>query len=412
MGTEQETNQDTKQEVLQEAWAEEAVFSGWAWPRFLRRMTVLGGALLILAGGAGIWSSVRRQQETQETVLADYEVHTEGSARVHLLPNSLYEAEWLEAGQVCAANLTDYVELAFSAKVEISGKTQENEAGAQSETESADKQLQVTGQGQVSAVLTGYQMSGDSQKTVYQQTEVLEKQETSNEAVQTGQPAAGVLDVTMQIRPSDYLERAEAADRILGGSVSRSLSLEFEGSFTVSAGEKTVDEPFSCRVEIPLAAQGSFYEISLPQPDIKSGQIAETETRILPIRWKKTAAGAAGILAGICLIWLVLWLTREPDEQELWERRIRGLIRKYGSQLFETEKLPETEEKSVIRLSSLDSLIQISEDLRCPVLYVPDEDGLPKQGHFLVTGDAVCYETVLEPPDTPLVEEEGPEGRT
>lgn len=75
---------------------------------------------------------------------------------------------------------------------------------------------------------------------------------------------------------------------------------------------------------------------------------------------------------------------------------MHGLLKKYGSQLFEVESLPETEGKSVIRLSRLDSLVQISEDLRCPVLYVADADGVPKQGHFLVSGDTVCYEYVLE----------------
>ena len=406
-----QTEPETEQEHSQESW-EEAVFSGLPWPRWLRRGAAFAGVLLILAGGAGIWSGVRRQQETREAVLVDYEVRTEGTARVHLIPNSLYETEWLEAGQVCAANLTDYVELTFSAAGEISGGMTENgmeagidqktKPGGQSETaDGADWQPQITGQGSVRAVLTGYQMSGDSKKTVYEQTEVLEKQADTQ-----------TMEFTLQIRPSDYLERAESADRILGGSVSRSLSLIFEGRFTVSVGGQTVDEPFSCQVEIPLAAQGSFYEITLPQPDGKTGQITETETRTLPVRGQRIAAGTAGIFAGALLIWFVLWMTREPDARELWERHMRGLLKKYGSQLFEVESLPETEGKSVIRLSSLDSLIQISEDLRCPVLYVPDEDGLPKQGHFLVSGDSVCYAFVLGLPHAPLVEDEGPEGGT
>ena len=420
----------------------EAVFFGLSWPRWLRRGAAFAGAVLILAGGIEIWSGVRRQQKTQETVIADYEVRTEGTERVHLIPNGLYETEWLEAGQVCSVNLTDYVELTFSARAEISGdmtentveqksgSRQENESGGQCETSSGvDQQIQITGQGSVRAVMTGYQMSGDSKKTVYEQIEVLREeknaevslpaeQKTIDESVRSGQQAAagaaqpgtGMLEMTLQIRPSDYLERAEAADRILGGSVSRSLFLVFEGSFAVSAGGKSVNEPFSCQMEIPLAAQGSFYEISPPQPDVKAGQITQTETRPLPVRGKRIAVGAAGIFAGAALIWFVLWMTREPDALELWERRMHGLLKKYGSQLFEVESLPETEGKSVIRLSRLDSLVQISEDLRCPVLYVADADGLPKQGHFLVSGDTVCYECVLEMPNAPLAEDEGPEG--
>ena len=164
----------------------EAVFFGLSWPCCLRRGAAFAGAILILAGGIGIWSGVRRQQKTRETVIADYEVRTEGTARVHLIPNSLYETEWLEAGQVCSVNLTDYVELTFSARAEISGdmtentveqkngSRQENESGGQCETSSGvDQQIQITGQGSVRAVMTGYQMSGDSKRTVYEQIEVL-----------------------------------------------------------------------------------------------------------------------------------------------------------------------------------------------------------------------------------------------
>lgn len=52
----------------------EAVFFGLSWPCWLRRGAAFAGAILILAGGIGIWSGVRRQQKTRETVIADYEV--------------------------------------------------------------------------------------------------------------------------------------------------------------------------------------------------------------------------------------------------------------------------------------------------------------------------------------------------
>lgn len=70
------------------------------------------------------------------------------------------------------------------------------------------------------------------------------------------------------------------------------------------------------------------------------------------------------------LIWFVLWITWEPDEREAWERRMRILLKKYGSQLFEVEEMPDTTGKSVIRLQSIESLLQISEDKNASVLYV------------------------------------------
>ena len=105
-----------------------------------------------------------------------------------------------------------------------------------------DQQIQITGQGSVRAVMTGYQMSGDSKRTVYEQIEVLREEKNAevslpaeqkimDESVRSGQQAAavagqpgtGMLEMTLQIRPSDYLERAEAADRILGGQCVQSF---------------------------------------------------------------------------------------------------------------------------------------------------------------------------------------------
>ena len=126
-------------------------------------------------------------------------------------------------------------------------------------------------------MMTGYQMSGDSKRTVYEQIEVLREEKNAevslpaeqkimDESVRSGQQAAavagqpgtGMLEMTLQIRPSDYLERAEAADRILGGSVSKALFLVFEGSFAVSAGGKTVDEPSPVRWRFHWQPRGAF----------------------------------------------------------------------------------------------------------------------------------------------------------
>ena len=108
--------------------------------------------------------------------------------------------------------------------------------------------------------------------------------------------------------------------------------------------------------------------LDLPETDVQSGQITENQTSVLPVRWKNVIAGIVGILFGLFLIWFVLWITWEPDEREAWERRI--LLKKYGSQLFEVEEMPDTTGKSVIRLQSIESLLQISEDKNASVLYV------------------------------------------
>ncbi len=377
----------------------EQEYEGFAWPVFWRRFGVCAGIFLVVFGIGLIRSGVRRQEEVQEKVLCSYELRTESSSRVHLLPNGLYGEPWLEAGNICASSLTDYVELVFSAGLKADNSRENAE----------ETSVTLQGSGTATAVLRGYQASGDGKKDVYVQKTVLREQdaEVSDSA---GGASAQSVDITLRIRPEDYLARAEEADRILGGSVSRELTILFEGSFQVEAAGKTEDEPFSCEVSIPLAAPGSFYEITPSEPDTKTGEITEKTTVTKPVRAGRIAAGAAGILAGFILVWFVLWMTREPDEQQQWVRSMRALLRKYGSRLLCVEKLPDTDGKEVIRLCDIEGLIQAAEELRSPVLYAAEESGLPRDGRFLVSGEPCCYEVLLQAEAAaPLVEDEGDE---
>ena len=104
-------------------------------------------------------------------------------------------------------------------------------------------------------------------------------------------------------------------------------------------------------------------------------------------------------------------MTREPDEQQQWERSMRALLRKYGSRLLCVKKLPDTDGKEIIRLCDIEGLIQAAEELRSPVLYAADESGLPQDGRFLVSGEPCCYEILLQAESALLVEDEGNESR-
>ena len=386
----------------------EQEYEGFACPLFWRRFAVCVGMFLVISGIGVIWSGVRRQEEVQEKVLCSYELQTESSGRVHLLPNGLYGEPWLEAGNICASSLTDYVELVFSAWMKVKESRGGEEAQDDQSGQTGETSVILQGTGTVTAVLRGYQASGDGKKDVYVEKTVLREQaaETDDSA---GNVSAQSVDITLRIRPEDYLARAEEADHILGGSVSRELTIVFEGNFQVGAAGKTEDEPFSCEVSIPLAAPGSFYEITPSEPDTKTGEITENTTVTKPVRAGRIAAGAAGILAGFILVWFVLWMTREPDEQQQWVRSMRALLRKYGSRLLCVEKLPDTDGKEVIRLCDIEGLIQAAEELRSPVLYAAEESGLPRDGRFLVSGEPCCYEVLLQAESAPLVEDDGDE---
>lgn len=80
--------------------------------------------------------------------------------------------------------------------------------------------------------------------------------------------------------------------------------------------------------------------LDLPETDVQSGQITENQTSVLPVRWKNVIAGIVGILFGLFLIWFVLWITRESDENGLPGE---GRFLVFGPELcYEARFAPET----------------------------------------------------------------------
>ena len=350
-------------------------------------MGAIVGALLVLTSAAGLVFTLTPKTETVSNVLYSYQVKADASYRVHLLPNTLYESEWMDQGAVYAEALTDYIEFHLSASFigsEPSG---------------------TKGTYQVAVIVEGYQGAAENRQSVYRTEFPLSNGDFPASA--TGKMA---MEEVLNIQLEPYRTYAQQAQETLQSSVSNQCTLSLTGTFQADTpyGGKTQD--FACLIPLPLGSGTSLYQIALPGPLIRGGEITDKQEVTLPIPvLQAVMAGTAGV-AGLSLLVFLLFFTRRPGQEEALRMQAKEIMRKYGSRMSRVKELPDLEGASCVHLADMDSLITLAEELRLPLLYCQDEAQLPRDGLFYSFNSETVYLFELRIGSTPLVTDEQAEG--
>lgn len=330
---------------------------------------ILGGAgLLVLCAAGLIYALLPRYGQTERT-LYSYEVTADASYRVHMLENSLYPTEWLEEGGVYSSALADAIEFTFRVNAHGSAPAE------------------ISGDYRITAVLEGYQSSGEEKKTVYK-TEAPLAEGTLEAKSDSGAGA----EKTLRLPLEKYRQQSDAADFALGFSVSRAFSLELSGTARITTAHGERQEDFSYAVALPLPKNPTLFELQKPEPVQRSGEITKTEeTRLPPSVELLTACGAAGT-AGIALILFARLFTRRLTPQEEERAAREKLKRKYGGRMVRLARPPEYGGRACVPVSDMDGLLAMAEEMRLPACYCADMRGLPQDGLCFVVTPECVYE--------------------
>lgn len=347
--------------------------------RTKRSILLIVGILLAAAGAVGTFIFSAPQEEEQKEVLTGYTITAESNYRVHLLPNRLFSSEWIEEGQIYSALLTDYVEIGLKSALAMTNDSA------------------VSGDYKVTAVLEGFQERQEVRKIIYERRYPIAAGEINENSVRQA-----VFEEIVRVRPIDHRNYAENAESILGGSTSRELYVLFEGKFVIGEEEKS----FSQKISIPVSSE-NYYDITKPETFVDQGEISKTSMIMTtpPLQKYIVFIVMAGI--GLLLLIFITFFVRAMDAQELWVAEMTKIIKRYGSRMICVEKLPAEDGRVILRLKEMSSMIALAEELREPVLYCVDENGLPQEGKFYILGKEYMYLLQFPKPSTTLVVEEG-----
>lgn len=347
------------------------------------RWGILAAGILLTAAGGILLMQNKKTEQQEERTLYSCQVTADASYRVHLLPNELFAEEWLPEGRAYSEKLTDTIEVSLKAGLVGS------------------KEVLIHGNYQIGAVIEGYQSGADARKIIY------EKQFPLKEGTlpQTASHQAS-MEETVSLDLKEFRSYVDQAELVLGGSTSRELTLRFEGMFVVETGEKTEEKHFSYRMPIALGMGNSFFSIDKPKAAVEEGKITETLSVETGPSAEKLFLAFGMMFAGIAAIVFVSIGTRLPEEDEDWCMKMSNMIRKYGSRMVRLQTLPELAGRESVCLESIESMILMAEEIRQPVFYSLDENGLPAEGIFYVPDRDRIYLLQYPRPSTTFVVDE------
>ncbi len=356
-------------------------------PRQRRKAWAVAGGMILLLAAVGLVLCLLPAKDSVENTLYSYQVTTDSAYRVHLIPNELYGSEWLEEEKVYPEALSDSIE--FHLKAFLQG----------------DGPAVVAGSYQVTAILEGYQSSTEGSQSVYEKQFLLKDGKISG--TDDGQAA---VDETFQIQLSQYRQLAEQADQILQTKVARAFTLSFTGTFTMDTSFGQKQQDFTYQITLPIGSGTALYEITKPDPVSKEGKITETRQVDRPVNTGRILLLSLAGTAGLFLLLFPFFFTRLPNEEETWRAEMKRIIRKYGARMTRLEQLPDLGRKECVHVADIDSMVSMAEEIRRPLFYCPDEEQLPRDGVFCISGPEQLYLLEIKRPSTTLVVDANAEG--
>lgn len=333
-----------------------------------RSLFLAAGVILLGTSLAGIKNLCDPGSNTTEQTRYSYEVTADSSYRVFLKENPLFQEQWLEEGKVYAQSLTDSIEVTMKAALQGSGPAR------------------ITGAYEVFGMIEGYQTSGESKKRVYDKQFPL----LQGEGIQKDSNQA-FMEAVCSIDPETWLEYTRMAEQALGTSTAKDFYINFSGWFAIETEYGNDKKEFSYQISIPLGNGAGLYEIQKPDKAVLEGSLKETTVEKNSLNPGFIVLSALTGTGGIMLLIICIFLVRLPSLEEIRRGRLKAILRKYGSRMVELKVVFKENMDNCTELKDLESLMVMAEEVRRPVFYCLDQEGLPERGLFWAVEEETVY---------------------
>jgi len=329
----------------------------------LKKFLYIFGFILLIVGIVITAIKVMPHEEEKDISLYSYNITSDSHYKVYLLNNSVFDKEYLDEGLLYPDILTNFINIDFKSEAILT------------------KQVMLSGEYSISAVIEGYQSGGEEKKKIYEKIYPID-----TKTIQAEQTDHMTMTGSVKIKPSEYRQYAEQIEYILGGATAKDFYILFKGKFNLDSEEKE----FSYKISVPIGNE-KFYEIKKDEPAVDKGDITEKSTEKVHQEIKSYIIYPLIALLGLILLIFVKFFTKNITGQELWVAKIMNIMHKYGSRMVCVEEIPSQNEKTLLKVKDIIDLLSLSEELREPVLYSIDESGLPKDGKFYILSKEYVY---------------------
>lgn len=328
--------------------------------RFL--LFVLGLAF-VLTGGFGSYYYSRPYEKNKEETELSYKIQADSSYRVRLKENELYEEKVLGEGRMYSSKLTDEIDIDFEALIHT------------------DKEAEISGNYRITALVEGFGNRGEEKKSVYTKGFELKKSDFLHKESRE----AGIKE-SITVNPQYYRNHLENAEDILGSSLNRDCHILFEADVRINGKLETISYDFPLYV-----GSDELYELNKPQP-LQIEEALKHDTGV-PLRPELRIYLPFLITSvfGILVLLLAILVFRNKEKEELKTEGLIRLMKRFGSRMIEMNSYPDEEEWAVLQVKNMIGMIELSEEIRRPILYCSDSRGLPEKNSFYILGPDYLY---------------------
>lgn len=311
-----------------------------------------------------LFINTKSYTETEDAIINSYDIVTDASYRVHLLENNVFTEEYLPEGRVYPSAITDFISIDFKSELSLTSVAN------------------LSGEYIVEAVLQGYQASSVDEKSV-----IYEKKNTLAEGKLDGNiTSTAKINESLNIDRISYRSYAQEIESVLGGETGKDFFIRFSGKYIVDGEEK----PFSYVVNIPVT-NDKFYEVVKDELSIDSGDMTEQSTIQVVPSFVNYGVYVILLIIAFAIIVSVKFFTENMNDRELEQKKLAGIMKKYGSRMVCIEDIPDTKVRPVLKVRNVVDLFGLADETREPVFYVADEKKLPKSGKMYIFAKEYIY---------------------
>ena len=347
--------------------------------RKLRLGLIVALSLLLLAA-IGLTVRWFKEPAEKETAVPVYTCtqQVQLDYRVAFMPNNFFDEASAGPGLAYITSLTNHVETVLNYNF------------------SGERPVNISGQYQVEATLTGYilqERSSDAKDAKREKIKVWSKPwvivpSTPFSAVDQKLELRQIVPV--DIRFYQYFAEQVAQElRFSADLVELTVTYHVQGGAITPQGE--IREPVKAVMVIPIG--GTAFMVQTLQGDKKEASITQSE--IAPVAGVKLArsAYAATVLVLVLLLLLVHFKTT-GEIVDLETGKLHKIMKKHGDRIVAGFGwVPALSEKNLITLNSFEDLVKVADEIAQPILYKENPAGVHG---FYVVKEPLIYHFALK----------------
>lgn len=289
------------------------------------------------------------------------------SYKVHLKPNSLFQDNYLEEGQLYINEFVNYILAEFNYEFE------------------GGSEAQISGEYSIVAQIQGFTSDGDKQNQLWRKDFPL----ISNKRFASNNKSL-FLTEQIRIQPEQYNALAKEIIETSKVNCQTSLTILMDIDLKADTDKGIIEDAILPSMVIPLNTP--MFEITTNNIE-KEGAIEETIQ--VPVPVDKNKVILYGTIIGISALGLIflIFFTKPAPKKDPLEIALNKIFKKHGDRLVALSSIIDISDARTVR--SIDDLVRLADEINKPILYKYSED-YKEINKFFITNDDEIYLFELE----------------